>query len=76
MYRNKSKHYEHLMIVKSCEVGVLEILYLSPWYNDIYLEYTMYMYMHIKWNASISFLHVCVLISVVVFVFQLITLIK
>ena len=39
MYRHKSIHYEQLMIVKSCEVGVLEILYLSPWYNDIYLEY-------------------------------------
>ena len=34
----------------------------------------VYMYMHIKWNASISFL--CVLINVVVFVLQLITLIK
>ena len=32
------------------------------------------MYMHIEWNASISFL--CVLISMVVFVFQLLTLIK
>ena len=42
MYRYKNIHYdyEHLMIVKSCEVRVVEILYLSPWYNDIYLEYT------------------------------------
>ena len=53
----KSIHNEHLMIVKSCEVGVLEILFLSPWYNDIYLDNTC-MYMHIKWNASISFLYV------------------
>ena len=51
----KSIHYEHLMIVKSLLL-LLEILFLSPWYNEIYLDY--YMYMHIKWNASISFLYV------------------
>ena len=34
----KSIHYEHLMIVK-WGVGVLEIFFLSPWYNDIYLDY-------------------------------------
>ena len=73
MYRHKSIHYEHLMIVKSCEVGVFEILCLSTWYNDIYLEDT-YNYMGIKWNASISFLYA--LINVVGFVFPLITLIK
>ena len=40
MYRYTIIHYEHLVIVKSCEVGVLEKLDLLPWHNDIFVKYT------------------------------------
>ena len=70
MYRYKMIHYEHLMIAKSCEVGVLEKLYLSPWYNDIFVEYTCIC------TLNGILVYRSYVINVVVFVFKLIILIK
>ena len=44
LYRYKSIHYEHLIYSEVMRGGVLEI--------------GVCIYMHIKWNASISFLYV------------------